>query len=61
MINEQKNNNTYLASILTIFLLASSIPFFSGVQAEDMSDNITLLGDAQGNKSFASFNGTASY
>ena len=59
MRNEQKNNNAYLASILTIILLASSIPLLSTAQA-DMSDNVTLIGDSS-NKSFSSPNGTVSY
>ncbi|MAX04795.1 MAG: hypothetical protein CL883_05695, partial [Dehalococcoidia bacterium] len=59
MRNEQKNNNAYLASILTIILLASSIPLLNTAQA-DMSDNVTLIGDSS-NKSFSSPNGTVSY
>ena len=59
MRNEQKNNKAYLASILTMLLLASSIPLLNTAQA-NMSDNVFLIGDSS-NKSFASFNGTASY
>ena len=59
MRNEQKNNNAYLVSILTIILLASSIPLLNTAQA-DMSDNVTLIGDSS-NKSFSSPNGTVSY
>ena len=59
MRNEQKNNNAYLASILTMLLLVSSIPLLHTAQA-NMSDNVFLIGDSS-NKSFASFKGTASY
>ena len=43
MRNEQKNNNAYLASILTMLLLVSSIPLINTAQAEDLSENVTLL------------------
>ena len=44
MRNEQKNNNAYLASILTMLLLVSSIPLLHTAQA-NMSDNVFLIGD----------------